>query len=241
MKKLSIFLLILAVFSVGLFAGTPEKKTEIRRISNPPSLGPSFLIVSKQGTVLALDPFRMPKAAPWVDGIAVTHNHYDHNDPKFLARALQTNSRLVYINAPGSYAVKEIKVTGIASTHDAKPLSETGFTNTLMLIEVDGLRIVHMGDIGQDALTPEQLKALGHIDIALMQLKNSYSDVNMDNKKAFHMLDQLKPQIVIPTHTSTEATEYLGQVWGGLTRVTNVLEVSPEDLKGGSRKAIELL
>ena len=31
-----------------------------------------------------------------------------------------------------------------------------------MVFEVDGLRIAHLGDLGQDSFTKEQLKALGN-------------------------------------------------------------------------------
>ncbi len=63
-----------------------------------------------------------------------------------------------------------------------------------------GLRVAHFGDIGQKALTPDQLKILGKVDIAITQLANMYSDMTAQNKKGFNLMDQLKPKLIIPTH-----------------------------------------
>jgi len=73
----------------------------------------------------------------------------------------------------------------------------------------DTLLTTHMhpdhvvGDVGQNALTPEQLEALGKVDVAIMQLDNTFSEMNMHNKKGFNMMAQVKPHLIIPTHISS--------------------------------------
>ncbi len=38
----------------------------------------------------------------------------------------------------------------------------------MFLVEVDGVRILHCGDLGQAKLTKEQLKTIGEIDVLLI-------------------------------------------------------------------------
>jgi L-ascorbate metabolism protein UlaG (beta-lactamase superfamily) len=77
--------------------------------------------------------------------------------------------------------------------------------NYIFIIDMGGLRIVHFGDIGQDALTAGQLEALGQVDVALMQFENAYSMMNTINMKGFKLMDQVKPRIIVQTHSSPTA------------------------------------
>ena len=64
---------------------------------------------------------------------------------------------------------------------------------------------MHFGDIGVSALTPEQLAAVGSIDVAITQFDNSYSDVDSQNEKGFQLVEQLQPRLVIPTHQTDQS------------------------------------
>ena len=101
-----------------------------------------------------------------------------------------------------------------------------------MIVDVGGLRIAHFGDIGQDALTDEQLQKLGNVDIAITQLDNSYSDMNITNKKAFNLMDQFKPKLIIPTaHTSQPTIAFAVEKWKGYVYTdTGGLKISRADL-----------
>jgi L-ascorbate metabolism protein UlaG (beta-lactamase superfamily) len=76
-----------------------------------------------------------------------------------------------------------------------------------------GLRIVHFGDLGQDSLTQEQLNAIGKVDVAFMQFANSFSSMDVTNKKGFNLMDQVRPRLIIPTHIDESATKYAIQKW----------------------------
>src|SRR6516164_6385727 len=56
------------------------------------------------------------------------------------------------------------EVVGVASEHDPAAGSERG-PNTIFVFTLDGLRIAHLGDLGQPALRPEQVGAIGEIDV----------------------------------------------------------------------------
>ncbi|NLO10007.1 MAG: hypothetical protein GX129_09110, partial [Clostridiales bacterium] len=106
--------------------------------------------------------------------------------------------------------------------------------NVIIVLEVDGLRIAHMGDIGQTELTEEQLTGLGEIDIAFMQFENSYSSMTLKNEKGFYLIEQLNPTIVIPTHYSLNALPLLEEKYGAITKIENKLDINKEDLPEGS-------
>ena len=80
-------------------------------------------------------------------------------------------------------------------------------TNYIYLVEMGGLRIAHFGDIGQKILTQEQLGSLGQVDIAITQFSNPYSDMSAENQKGLQLMDQVKPQLVIPTHINLDAAK----------------------------------
>ncbi|HEY4724208.1 MAG TPA: MBL fold metallo-hydrolase, partial [Anaerolineae bacterium] len=88
-----------------------------------------------------------------------------------------------------------------------------GGSDYIFIVDMGGLRIAHFGDIGQEALTADQLAALGKVDIAITQFDNSYSAMDVTNKKGFKLMDQIKPRLIVPTHNSLEAVQYAKTKW----------------------------
>lgn len=210
-------------------------KTVIKAISqNRDYPNNSYMIISKSGTVLVADPSDVVTGI-MPDIITTTHQHADHKDP-----ILDENSdcKKAY-NMIETFTVKDINVTSIASAHMGDEIYEYP-SNVIYIYEVDGLRIAYMGDIGQTHLTDEQMKALGKIDIAFMQFVNSYSAYDSENGKGINLIEQLKPQIIIPTHSTADATAKVAETVGEYECVDNVLAISKEDLSEGKRKVIEI-
>lgn len=211
-------------------------KTVIKAVSmNTSYPNNSYLIISKDGAEVCVDPSMVVEGIK-PDIIASTHSHGDHVDAKLIKD--NPDSKVTRWKAE-SLEAEGIKVTGIASNHNGDKIT-TNPTNVIYVFEIDGLRIAHMGDIGQTALTDEQLEALGTIDIAFMQFVNSYSSYSLDNEKGFNVIEQLKPQIIIPTHSSPEANQKIGEVVGQYESVDGEIAISKDDLSDGKRKVIEI-
>lgn len=212
-------------------------KTVIKTISqNHQYPNNSYMIISQNGTVVVADPYDVVLGIT-PDIITVTHSHFDHNDPKLISISKCRKS----IAQPGEkFTIKDVTVTSIASSHLGQRIDQTDPTNVIYVFEVDGLRIAHMGDIGQDKFTDEQLKALGKIDIAFMQFVNSYSDYSAENGKGFRLIEQLKPQIIIPTHSSPDATRKIGNIVGTLDKIENILVTSSANVADTKRRVIDI-
>lgn len=56
----------------------------------------------------------------------------------------------------------------------------------IFVVDIGGMRVVHFGDLGRDALTPAQMSAIGHADVAISQLGNAISDVDAANRRGFN-------------------------------------------------------
>jgi len=112
----------------------------------------------------------------------------------------------------GEISSGDVAVKGIQSADGPR---EPDGSNYIYIIDMGELRVVDFGGIGQDQFTQELLDELGEVDIALTQLKNSYSEMDIENKKGFNLMDQVKPKMVIPTHGSTDmdTIAYAVSVW----------------------------
>ncbi len=188
----------------------------------------SYVITSSKGESIVLDPTSMP-TKEIVDlkpaAIVNTHGHEDHTDKKYSDS--YDCQKIKYTRA--DIKTKDFHIVTIPSSHNGDTVDDNTF-NVIIIVEVDGLRIAHMGDIGQTKLTDEQKKALGKIDIAFMQLENSYSSMTLDNAKGFNLLEEFKPTMVIPTHYTPAADSVIEQKYGKITTVENILQISKKDL-----------
>ena len=86
-------------------------------------------------------------------------------------------------------------ITAIPSFHDDAMGSKRGL-NTIHLIEYNGLRIAHLGDLGHD-LDDDDIEALGELDVVLIPVGGTYT---LDCQQASDLVDRLQVKTVIPMH-----------------------------------------
>ncbi|MBQ1817878.1 MAG: MBL fold metallo-hydrolase [Clostridia bacterium] len=126
------------------------------------------------------------------DGLTVSHGHFDHN---YIEAAC--GSPLI-MTEPGSYCVNGVKITGFAAFHDNEGGAKRG-ANTMFLFEMDGMRILHAGDIGHQ-LSKEQLAEIGVVDVLLVPIGGTYT---LNYLEAREFANSLRPSVVIPMHFRT--------------------------------------
>ena len=172
-----------------------------------------FGLESADGSVV-FDPYAPGKVPGWklpaltADEVLCSHGHTDHN----FAEAVTPTGR------PFTGAV-----TKIPSFHDDRGGALRG-ENTITLVETEGVRVVHMGDIGC-CLTAEQIAALGRVDVLLIPVGGHYT---VDAAEAWEITKELSPGVVIPMHYRGRGFGFpvIGKVDPFLKLAGNVKEIA---------------
>jgi L-ascorbate metabolism protein UlaG (beta-lactamase superfamily) len=156
-----------------------------------------FLIAGKDETVIT-DPchpdlgYRLHE--PEADIVTLSHFHRGHGYIEGVANAPRE------IRSPGEYEIGGTFVTGVASFHDDKKGEMRG-KNTIYIIEMDGVTLCHLGDLGHP-LDSHLVEAIGDIGILLLPV-GEVSTIPVGT--AVEIVRQLEPAIVVPMHYKTKA------------------------------------
>lgn len=139
-----------------------------------------------------------PPAA--IDLLIVTHEHLDHNAVEIVA-----GEPTVVRSVAGTHSSPLGEVVAIASEHDGAAGTERG-PNTIVVFELDGLRVAHFGDFGQPALRPEQRAHLDDIDLLFLPVGGGPT---IDGPTAAAIAKDLAPSWVVPMHYKTDKINFL--------------------------------
>lgn len=127
--------------------------------------------------------------------VTISHDAPDHNN----YGAIDGEPQL--IDGPGEYEIRGSFITGVATRRDSKKGIEKE-RNTAYLIELDDLKICHLGDLGQ-ILTSEQVEQMNSADVLLIPVGGNNT---INAAQAAEVVSQIEPRIVVPMHFKTEAT-----------------------------------
>lgn len=156
-----------------------------------------FLIETESGIRIVTDPYDAgcgyPLRKVTADAALVSHHHHDHD----AVENLKGKPRI--IDTAGEYTPESgVKITAIRGFHDDAGGSKRGET-LLFLIEAEGLRIVHLGDLGC-ALSAEQLAVLKAPDILMIPVGGFFT---IDAVQAKETAEALGARIILPMHYRT--------------------------------------
>ncbi|MDI3280264.1 MAG: MBL fold metallo-hydrolase [Bacillota bacterium] len=210
-----------------------------------------FRLTTAAGLVIVTDPFDesvgylLPRGA--ADVVTVSHEHFDHNHVAAVGgRPLVLKGAGVHSLAPlGPEKSKGATIRGVASFHDSQQGRQRG-PNTIFVFDLDGLRVVHLGDLGHQ-LTAQQVAELGEADLLLVPVGGTYT---LDGAGAAKVVEALRPALVIPMHYRTDALsfplapvdDFLRAVRGRVERSTHTtVELEPQDLGRGLEPRILVL
>ena len=87
---------------------------------------------------------------------------------------------------------------GIATYHDSAKGEKRG-KNTVYRIEIDGISLVHLGDLGEK-LNDKEVEILDGVDILMIPVGGIYT---ISAHEAVEVISQLEPKIIIPMHYKT--------------------------------------
>jgi L-ascorbate metabolism protein UlaG (beta-lactamase superfamily) len=97
------------------------------------------------------------------------------------------------------------QVVGVASEHDEVAGTERG-PNTIFVFTLDGKRVAHLRDFGQAALRPEQIAAIGEVDVLFVPAGGGPT---VGGEAAAQVVRDLNASVVIPMHYRTGAVNFL--------------------------------
>jgi L-ascorbate metabolism protein UlaG (beta-lactamase superfamily) len=134
------------------------------------------------------------------DVLLVTHEHGDHNAVEVIGGAPHTIRALA-----GTHDSPIDEVVGVSSEHDAVAGTQRGH-NTIFCFTLDGTRFCHFGDFGQSALRPEQLEAIGSVDVLFMPAGGGPTVVP---EAGAQIVRDLAPRLTVFMHHGNEAVDFL--------------------------------
>lgn len=176
-----------------------------------------FLVENEDGGKICFDPYK-PGSVPGysdidiaADEVIISHGHDDHSGDIYVDKAIPEYE-------------DEFVIGKIRTFHDDRMGLDRG-RNNIGIVTMDGMRVVHMGDIGCD-ITLAQEDILKHCDVLMIPVGGYYT---INARQAFEMCNKIDPAVIIPMH-------YRGPSFG-----YDVLDGKDKFLSlfaGGTRKVI---
>ena len=158
-----------------------------------------FLILLENGLRIVTDPFDASCGYPIrkveADGVLVSHHHEDHD----AVENVSGHPQIIDYAGVHTFA-PDTQVTALLADHDDAGGTKRGKT-LLFLLEAEGLRVAHLGDLGC-RLSEDQLSVLQGIDVLMIPVGGFFT---IDAALAKEIADQLEARIILPMHYKTEA------------------------------------
>lgn len=160
-----------------------------------------FRMTAQDGTVVVTDPYdgsvgigMEPLRA---DLVTMSHEHHDHNCERMIvghpaiARGVETA------------CVGGVQTSAVRSYHDEVQGARRG-ENALRIFSIDGLKVVHAGDLG--CMPAESvLEAIAGADVLMLPVGGFYT---IDAAMAVRVVEAARPRCVIPMHFKTARCGY---------------------------------
>ncbi len=159
-------------------------------------LGQSCFRLRGKNAAVVTDPFppslglRLPRQE--AELVTVSHEHENHSYTQaVLDGAFE-------ITGPGEYEIAGVSVIGIPTFHDSEKGSKRG-PNTVYLIEIDDVRVCHLGDLGHP-LDDAAAETVSSVDVLLVPVGGKTA---INAVQAAEVVRQLEPRFVVPMHYAT--------------------------------------
>lgn len=203
----------------------------------------AFSVTTSAGKTIVFDPytagaypkFNFKPITGSFDIAVVSHGHADHTCPDVCKRSKHV------VVAAGTATFDGVKIASYPSFHDDAQGSQRG-ANLISIVEADGLRIAHLGDLGA-AISKKDYPALVGVDVMLIPVGGHFT---IDAKTAAGIVREFGPKIVVPMHFKTSKLDFPIKPVDDFTKLmTNVekpgksgLEITKETLPAATKVVV---
>lgn len=152
-------------------------------------------ITASSGASLLIDPylpgafdgrFKYPRIVGDFVATTCTHDHIDHNATHLI------DAPRIDAGEVGPFAISRF-----ALSHDEFGGTKRGGSSDSLIVRVDGMSVVHLGDCGQ---SPEGHTPLHHCDVLLVPVGGYFT---IGAFQAVEWWKRLQPRVCIPIHYRT--------------------------------------
>ena len=152
----------------------------------------SLLLETAAGTRIVTDPYAqdiLPHPVVKANVVTMSHEHHDHCDLS------QVKGDYVIVNNTKACTFLDVKITCVPCFHDDVQGQKRGH-NRAYIFEADGLKIVHLGDLGE-APTPALIDACAGADALFIPVGGTYT---LTGPQAAAAVKALQPKLALPMH-----------------------------------------
>ncbi len=152
-------------------------------------LGHACFAITHKGYTVVIDPYNSdytagyPKLRVRADKVLVSHEHYGHNYREGVILSGRPES-----DCPFGITSFEVSHDGVYGIMRGSCL--------VHILEADGLRVAHMGDVGTQLNGGEQTKLLG-LDAIMV---TAGSCTGLPAQEVWRLTEQIFPKVIIPMH-----------------------------------------
>lgn len=155
-----------------------------------------FELVDSKGFSIVIDPhdgasIGLPPPKAEADAVLMTHEHFDHNAYQLVKKS----GGRVYSMQKGEFTVGGHQVLGIEAYHDKFGGRRRGRV-VMYLVEVDGVKFLHVGDLGNipDSST---LNVLRGSHVLFVPVGGTFT---LEPEDVVEFVKAVTPKAVIPMH-----------------------------------------
>lgn len=178
-----------------------------------------FRIKGKNGTVIT-DPYDpalgYQPGKLTADIVTVSHTHPGHS----FVNGIGGQPKV--IKGPGEYEIAGIFIYGTRTFHDAEKGKLRG-KNTCYLIEIDEIRVCHLGDLGH-VPSASQVDEISDAEVLLIPVGGKSTT---DASTAVEIVHMIGPSLVIPMHYKVDGVQIDLEPVDRFLAEMGIKEVSP--------------